>query len=203
MLKILNKIQVVLYDIFNNLAAIVLTVILCTVTAGIVSRYIFNNPFMWTEELCTILMVYLAFLAAPLATIAQEHIVADFFKTLIPARFSRVLSFVIRLFEIAFFVILARSCILYIPGRTFRTATLGIPRIVYYIPVLAGTLVMIYSLCVHLLNDLFPGFDYFKQRQEKREEEIKRQEKAEEQEMINRMDTFMDDVEKTQKEEQL
>jgi TRAP-type C4-dicarboxylate transport system permease small subunit len=166
---------------------------------GIVSRYIFNRPFMWTEELCTIMMVYLAFFSAPMATISQEHIVADFFKNMLPPKWSKPLAFVIRLFEVAFFVVLARSCLLFIPGRTFRSTALGATRIVYYLPVMIGTFSMIYSLCVHLINDLVPGFDYYKQRQEEKEQKIKRQEQEEEQAMLGRMDSFMDAIEQSKK----
>jgi TRAP-type C4-dicarboxylate transport system permease small subunit len=197
MLKILNKIQVILYDFFLNITAFVLAVIMLTVLAGIVSRYVFNAPFSWTEELCTILLVYLAFFSAPLATIAQEHIVADFFKNLLPEKFSRKLAFVIRLFEIFFFVMLAISCIHFIPGRTFRSTMLKVPRLGYYFPVLVGTIVMIYSLCVHLLNDLFPGFDLFKQRQDLKDAEIKQQEIEEGKELVKSVDAFMDKVEES------
>jgi TRAP-type C4-dicarboxylate transport system permease small subunit len=199
-MKILNKLQVLLYDFFYNITGLVLAVILSTVLAGIVSRYIFNKPFIWTEELCTILMVYLAYFSAPMATIAQEHVVADFFKGLLPTKFNRILTLVIRLFEIGFFVIVAISCIHYIPNKTYRTPTLLIPRFVFYIPVLVGTVVMVYAICVHVLNDIVPGYNYFKQRQEAREQELKRQEQAEEQELISRMDSFMDEVEKSAKE---
>lgn len=199
LIKVLNKLQVRLYDFFLNITAIVLAIVLITVLLGIISRYFFNAPFIWTEELCTILMVYLAFFSAPMATISQEHVVADFFKNLLPPSFSRKLAFIIRLFEIGFFVVLAVSCIHYIPGRTFRTATLRLPRVVYYIPVLIGTLAMIYSLCVHALNDLFPGFDLFRQRQEAKEAELKRQETEEEKALIGSMDAFIDEVEKSPK----
>ena len=199
MMKILNKIQVALYDIFQNLTAVVLAIILTTVTLGIVSRYVFNRPFMWTEELCTIMLVFLAFFSAPMATIAQEHIVADFFKSLIPEKYRRILSIIIRAFEIFFFVFLAYSTILYIPGRTFRTTALRFPRFGYYVPVLIGTLVIIYSLCVHMLNDFFPGFDLFKERRHRMEEKAKYEEDQENRNLEASMDSFMDKVEEAEK----
>jgi TRAP-type C4-dicarboxylate transport system permease small subunit len=192
----LNKIVVILYDFFQTLGAIVLTVILTTVFLGIVSRYMFNRPFIWTEEVCTLLMVYLAYLSAPLATISKEHVVADFFKNLLPKRFNYVLTFIIRLFEIFFFVYVALSCIHYIPGRTYITPALRIPRVAFYAPVLAGTLVILLAIVIHLLNDLIPGYDYFKQRKERVEKEIQEKEKEEERELLERMDSFLDEVEK-------
>ena len=200
-MDILNRIQVKIYDFFYNITGVVLAVILITVTLGIVSRYIFNDPFMWTEELCTILMVYLAYFSAPMATISQEHVVADFFKNLLPQKWSKPLAFIIRIFEIAFFVILARSCILFMPSRTYRTTALRLHRNIYFIPVLIGTVCMIYSLCVHVLNDLFPGFDYYKKRREQKDQEIKRLEQAEEQELVTSMDSFMDEINQSEKGE--
>jgi TRAP-type C4-dicarboxylate transport system permease small subunit len=198
-MKILNKIILGIYDLFENLGGIVLTVILSSVLLGIVSRYVFNRPFIWTEEVCTLLMVYLAYLSAPLATISKEHVVADFFKSLLPKKFELILIFVIRFFEIFFFVYVALSCIHYIPGRTYITPALRIPRIAFYAPVFIGTVVILLSTVIHVLNDLIPGYDYFRQRKELREKEIQDMEKQEEQKMLERMDSFMDEVEKAEK----
>jgi TRAP-type C4-dicarboxylate transport system permease small subunit len=200
MMKVLNKLIVKLYDLFQILGGIVLAVIMSTVLAGILSRYVFNRPFTWTEELCTFLMVYLAYLTAPLATISSEHVVADFLKSIMPKKFSYVMNYVIRFFEIFFFIFVARSCIHYIPKRTFMTPVLHIPRAAFYIPVLVGTLLMILSIVIHLLNDIIPGYDYFQQRKEDREKEVQRREEEEEQAVLRRMDSFMDEVEKAAKE---
>jgi TRAP-type C4-dicarboxylate transport system permease small subunit len=198
-MKVLNRIIVIFYDLFETLGAIVLAVILSTVLLGIVSRYVFNRPFIWTEEVCTLLMVYLAYLSAPLATISKEHVVADFFKNILPKKFDYALTFIIRLFEIFFFVYVALSCIHYIPGRTYITPALRIPRIAFYVPVLAGTLVILLSIVIHVLNDLIPGYDYFWQRKEAREKAMQDKEKQEERKMLERMDSFLDEVEKQTK----
>ena len=190
-LKGLNRIQVFLFDFFNNVTGAVLAMILLTVLAGIVSRYVFNRPFMWTEELATVLLVYLAFCSAPMATISKEHIVADFFKNMLPQRYERALSIIIRLVTIVFFVSLAISSINFIQGRTFRTAVLRIPRHVFYIPVLVGTLSMSFSTIVHMLNDFFPGYDYFMKRKEALEEANKQKEKEEAQAQVARMEKFL------------
>jgi TRAP-type C4-dicarboxylate transport system permease small subunit len=199
MMKMLNRTIVKVYDLFETLGAIVLTVILSTVFLGIISRYVFNRPFIWTEEVCTLLMVYLAYLSAPLATISKEHVVADFFKSLLPKKFDRALTLIIRLFEIFFFVYVALSCIKFIPSRTYTTPVLRIPKIAFYAPVLAGTLVILLSIVIHVLNDLLPGYDYFRQRKEMREKEIQDQEKEEERALLERMDSFMDDIERQEK----
>jgi TRAP-type C4-dicarboxylate transport system permease small subunit len=198
--KILNRFILVVYDIIHNLSAAILALILCTVLAGIVSRYIFNRPFIWTEEICTFFMVWLAYLTAPLATISKEHVVADFFKSLLPKRLDAVLVVVIRLFEIFFLVFVARSCLHYIPNRTFATPVLHIPRVAFYAPVLGGTLIMLLSIVIHIVNDFVPGYNYFQQRKDEKDKEIARKEKEEEQQTIKNMETFMDEVEKAARE---
>ena len=197
-IKILNRIQVILYEFFNNITAGVLAVIICTVTAGVVSRYVFNKPFIWTEELCTVLLIYLAFCSAPMATISKEHIVADFLLNMIPPKFQKILSVFIRLVEITFFLALTISCARFIPGRTFRSAVLGITRHAYYIPVLVGSAAMVYSLLVHMLNGVFPGYDYFSQRKEARENEVRLMEEKEQERVNADMDAFVGAAEKKQ-----
>jgi len=194
-MKGLNKAMVVMYDVFMNLTAGVLAVILITVILQVVSRYVFNRAFTWTEELCTILLVYLAFFAAPMPTIAQKHMVADFFRGLIPKKLNWALGYIIRFSSIFFFAMLAISCIHYIPNRSFKTPALQLPRYVFYIPVLIGTLAMIYAEIVNLLNEFFPGFNYYKQRQDQRDAEAARIEEQEKMAMVASMDSFMDKAE--------
>lgn len=199
-MKVLNKVIVACYDIFQTLGAIILAVIIVTVTMGIVSRYVFNHAFAWTEEVCAFMLVYLAYTTAPLATISKEHVVADFFKSLLSKNFEQFLSVVIRVFEVVFFVVVGISCIHYIPRRTWASPILRIPRAAYYVPILTGTVVMCFSILMDMLNDLFPGYNYFMQRKTEQDKEVAMQEHREMEEVQQRMDTFMDEVEKTERE---
>ena len=199
MMKVLNKIQLAIYDFYYNVTGAVLGVIIITVTLGIVSRYVFNRPFLWTEEVCTILLVYLAYCSAPMATISQDHIVADFLLKLLPKKLNKVMAIIIRIASIGFFAFLTYSCLKFIPGKTYRTPALRLPRIVFYIPVLVGAAAIVYSLIVHLLNDFFPGYDFYIQRKQAKEEALRLEEEKENEEAARKVDSFMDMADKAQK----
>lgn len=87
-MKVLNRILYWCYQIVQVIGAVVLAAIMLIVTAGIISRYFFNSPFSWTEEVTTFLMVYLCYISAALTTIQKKHIVADFFITKAPPQIS-------------------------------------------------------------------------------------------------------------------
>jgi TRAP-type C4-dicarboxylate transport system permease small subunit len=191
----MNRLQVWVYDIFQNIGAVILASILLAVLAGVISRYIFNMPFAWTEELVTTAMVYLCFTCAPLATISKSHIVADFLKSVVPKKAEKVLSVVIRLLEILFFVVVAISCARYMVGRTFRSAALRLPRTVFYTPILISTSIMVVFIVLDFFNDLFPGYNYFMQRKKKIDDEEAKIEEAERLRVQAEMDAFMDKIE--------
>jgi TRAP-type C4-dicarboxylate transport system permease small subunit len=197
----MNRLQVWVYDIFQNIGAFILAVIMLTVLAGVVSRYFFNMPFSWTEELVTTAMVYLCYTCAPLATISKSHVVADFLKSVVPKKVEKPLSVAIRLLEIFFFLVVAISCARYIPGRTFRSAALRLTRPIFYAPILIGTSVMVIFIILDLFNDFFPGYNYFMERKKEIDEEEARIEELEKQRMQADMDAFMDKIEGVKKEE--
>lgn len=51
--------------------------LLAIVLVQVVSRYVFNNPFSWSEEVARFLLVWLTFVAAGYVTARKLHIVVD------------------------------------------------------------------------------------------------------------------------------
>src|ERR1700694_3302108 len=54
-------------------AAILVSVEILVLLAGVVSRYVFNRPLTWTDELASILFLWLAMLGAVIALRRDEH----------------------------------------------------------------------------------------------------------------------------------
>src|SRR5947207_928600 len=54
-------------------AAILVFIEICVLFAGVVSRYVFNEPLTWTDELASILFLWLAMLGAVIALRRNEH----------------------------------------------------------------------------------------------------------------------------------
>jgi tripartite ATP-independent transporter DctM subunit len=67
-------------------AAILVSVEILVLLAGVVSRYVFNQPLTWTDELASILFLWLAMLGAVIALRRDEHMRLGVLVALAPPR---------------------------------------------------------------------------------------------------------------------
>ncbi len=70
----------------------------------VISRYVFNAPLIWSEELSRYLFIWLAFLGAWQAWILREHLGIDMLPEIIPARMIRPLQLLIEVLVLIFAV---------------------------------------------------------------------------------------------------
>lgn len=190
-MKVLNQILYWCYQVIQVIGAIVLAAIMLIVTAGIISRYFFNSPFSWTEEVTTFLMVYLCYISAALTTVQKKHIVADFFITKAPPKFQQAISVFSRILMIVFFVVVCISIFQLLPQLTWKSAVLEIPRKYYYLPVISMSAFMIFAVFVDILNSIFPGYDIMANINRKHDEAEKAAEQADAAAMREKMDAFL------------
>lgn len=189
---LLNKLVFWCNKIIGVIGCLVLSAIMLLITAGIISRYFFNSPFSWTEEVTTFLMVYLCYISAALTTVAKKHIVADFFIGKAPEKFQKAVSYFSRGLMLLFFLVVCISVAKLIPQLTWTSAVLEIPRKYYYLPVFSMCVFMFAAVSVDILNDIFPGYDIISQENARIQEE-ERQKEQEEAEVIQKnMDAFLE-----------
>jgi TRAP-type C4-dicarboxylate transport system permease small subunit len=67
-------------------AAILVAVEILVLLAGVISRYAFNRPLTWSDELASILFLWLAMLGAVIALRRAEHMRLGFLVSLAPPR---------------------------------------------------------------------------------------------------------------------
>lgn len=193
-MKIMKALNLVVYWVnfsMRKLGAAVLTVIFLSITAGIVSRYMFNSPLSWTEELVCFLMVYLCYISAAITTAEKKHLVADFLIAKAPENFRKAVSVISRILMIVFFVVVCISIIELLPTLVWKSGVLLIHRKFYYYPVLVCCIIMTFDVVVDILNDIFPGYDLIKQKEEEEAIKAKQIEEAEAMEIQKSMDEFM------------
>ena len=65
-------------------AAILVAVEILVLLAGVISRYVFNRPLTWSDELASILFLWLAMLGAVIALRRAEHMRLGFLVSLTP-----------------------------------------------------------------------------------------------------------------------
>ena len=79
-----------------------MTTLVLDVTWQVVSRYLLGSPSSWTDELATLLMIWVAMLGASLGFIRQAHLGIDYFVHLLPLKAAKVAQLAVQLM-IAFF----------------------------------------------------------------------------------------------------
>lgn len=193
-MKALNRLIMFLYDLIEIIGTIVIILVILFVTAGIVCRYFLDTPLTWVEELCCVLLIYICYLAASLTTVEKGHIVADFLSSMLPKKVQKIESYVIRILEIIFLFFLCYATIKLIPSLTQTSAVLRLPRAVYYYPVAIFSGYMGLAIVVDLLNDLFPGYNCFAERQAERDRLAAEQQERENLEMIERENQLISDA---------
>lgn len=190
-MKLLNAIVYWVNYALRKLGAVVLTIIFLSITAGIISRYVFHRPLSWTEELVCFLMVYLCYISAAITTAEKKHLVADFLIAKAPDSFRKVVNILSKFLMIGFFIVVCISIIKLLPGLVWKSGVLLIHRKYYYYPVLVSCIIMTLDVMVDILNDIFPGYDLMKQKKEEAARLAKEMEAADAQAIQESMDAFM------------
>jgi tripartite ATP-independent transporter DctM subunit len=110
-------------------AAILLTVIVALLLAGVVSRYVFSLPVVWIDEAASISFLWLAMLGAAIAIDRNEHLRLTIFLGLLPAK-SRAFVETLALLVVATFLgVMVQPALEYVQEEWFvTTPALGIPN---------------------------------------------------------------------------
>lgn len=158
-MKILNYIVFRGNKILKVIGSIILATILLTISAGIISRYVFGAPFSWTEELATFLMVNLGYISGAIVTIEKKHIVADFLISKAPPKLQTAVSVLGKILATAVFALICISSYQLLTKTVYKTASLGLSRNLFYVPLFSMSAFMIFIVLVDLLNAIFPGYE--------------------------------------------
>jgi TRAP-type C4-dicarboxylate transport system permease small subunit len=132
----------------------VLFAIVASMTAGVFMRFI-GYPFTWTEELCTVLFVWLSFMGASVASWQRRHICVDF----ITGRFSPAIAKTVKTITLAlvlvFLAFLFVGAVKFLPKTVHATTVaLGIPRTASYLPITICSFYMFFAYLYDLLTTL-------------------------------------------------
>lgn len=126
------------------LFAIILMVMICQVT----SRYVFNAPLTWTEELARYLFIWACYLGAPVATRRGNHVTIVFVLERVPKGLARIVGWGIQAVSLVFFLQLAvLGAILTVRSHSVEAITLPIPWSLIYLAVpVSGVLMILQTL---------------------------------------------------------
>jgi TRAP-type C4-dicarboxylate transport system permease small subunit len=138
-----------------GLGIFLLAVIVLTLTAGIISRYCFNNPFDWTEELSTFLFIWVSFLGAGVASVKRRHVTVDFFTSKFPKENLKKVRVVTNSIIILLMAVVAVGSVILLPQMTSHSSVaLNISKVWFYLPICLVSFYMILVYLADVLEDI-------------------------------------------------
>ncbi len=131
-------------SVVYGLVVVVFATLVVVVFGQVVSRFVFNAPFSWSEELARYLQVWLIMLGSVACLRKGLHLTVDYVVHALPAAGKRVLQ-LISLAAIVFFlaVVFVSSIALITATLSQRTPALQIPIAFVYLALPVGSLLML------------------------------------------------------------
>ena len=142
-------------SIFNSIASILgiilMVLMIFTLSAGIISRYIFNNPLFWTGEASRIILIWTIFIGAALAFRKNSpitHIKVDFLGSFLSLELRKIVKRIVWSLIMLFCIVIMVIDINFIAlAGSIKTAALGIPKFIIYITLLIFAIItLVFSL---------------------------------------------------------
>lgn len=128
LLDLLVKVETILAS------AILAALILCTFS-GVLARYCFSAPFTWEEEFQLACMVWITFLAAPIAFHTKSHVAIEILVDAFPKKVQRVVEiciFILMYAILIYFLFRSLDFIAVIARTSRKTPILKIPYAYIY-----------------------------------------------------------------------
>ncbi|MBF0578991.1 TRAP transporter small permease [Erysipelotrichaceae bacterium RD49] len=146
MQEVLGKIKYVMDKFLAIFCAILLSFMTILVLIQVISRYVFNNPAAFTEELVRYSLIWTGFIGAAYAFSTREHMSLGLIKDKLEGNQKKALMIFIDtlILLIAIFVITIGGYKLALSARMEFSALLGVPRsLVYGIAPVSGVCMII------------------------------------------------------------
>jgi tripartite ATP-independent transporter DctM subunit len=139
-----RRIDRVLAAVTEIPAAILIAVEIMVLLAGVISRYVFNRPLTWSDELASILFLWLAMLGAVIALRRAEHMRLGFLVSLLAPRWRAATETLGTTVVIAFLLAIIAPALDYVDSqRMITTPALEIADAYRVAAILVGAALML------------------------------------------------------------
>ncbi len=146
--SILQPVRKVVYVVVVSMFALQVIVVF----AQVIWRFVFNDPFSWSEELARYLQVWIILLASSVCIHEGSHLAVDYLVHYLPFRYRKSLALLVTILMMVFVSVLIGAGIeMIITAQSQTSPALHIPMgAVYLVFPVAGTLMLLESLNVFL-----------------------------------------------------
>ncbi|GAA1615991.1 MULTISPECIES: TRAP transporter small permease [Brevibacterium] len=124
----------------------------------VITRYVFDSPLSWTEEVARLTLVWLTFIAAAFVSSRRSHITVDLIATVVPASVGRVIGTFARLVVLAVSAFMAVSGIMMVDiVSAIAMPASGLPTALLYLAATIGfILIFIHTVIEIIMVAKFP-----------------------------------------------
>ena len=119
MLKLLIQIKERLVKFLEWILILLVAVLVLDVLWQVFSRFVLNDPSSWTDELATLLIIWVAMIGASVAFIRNNHLGVDYFVGKLKPRSRLITEIVVQIFIFVF-----AAVVLVLGGAKLVTLTL-------------------------------------------------------------------------------
>lgn len=153
--RLLDRLLTITRAAVTGVVVVVFAAIVVVVFAQVVSRFLFNAPFSWSEELARYLQVWLIMLGSAACLRKGLHLTVDYAVHSLPSTAKRTLRLV-SLAAIMFFlgVVIVSGISLIVTTVSQRTPALQIPIWAVYVAIPLGGLLMLLESVELVLAEL-------------------------------------------------
>lgn len=124
------------------IAALIAVTALIMVQIG--ARELFNVGLSWADELARYAGLTVIFMGIPALSARNEHVKVDMFLNLMPPRARRFVDVSNNVLMVLFGAMFIYAGWLFLQrAARFATPALGMPNLIWYLPAIAGTLLML------------------------------------------------------------
>lgn len=143
----MQKIDKILVKALYYLCALLMLIMVSAVTAQVVSRYVFGNPYTWTEELGRYTFVWVTFLGMAVAVESKSHIALDLLETSLKGLSKKALQTINNLLVATFSAFLTYSGVQLVKlGMRQTSPSLGLPMQYVYVIIPVSGVIMLYFI---------------------------------------------------------
>ena len=124
----------------------------------VVTRYVFDSPLSWTEEVARLTLVWLTFIAAAFVSSRRSHITVDLIATVVPPRVGRVIGTFARLVVLAVSAFMAVAGIMMVDiVAAIAMPASGLPTALLYLAATVGfILIFIHTIIEMIMIARYP-----------------------------------------------
>ncbi|MFS0673897.1 TRAP transporter small permease [Ornithinibacillus sp. 179-J 7C1 HS] len=155
----MKKLDNILVKTLYYVCGLLMFLMVSVVTAQVISRYLFNSPFTWTEELARYTFVWVSFLGMAIAVKYGSHIALDMLARKLTGISRKSLMVFNNLLVLVFSGILTYSGFEFVKlGARQTSPSLSLPMdIVYLVIPISGILLIYFVLSETIQNIMKKG----------------------------------------------